>query len=180
MTAIDLTPAFVDAARMLSDRVGVSAGVTFEVGDALDLPYEDGRFDAVVVVHVGMNIQDKGALVAELHRVAKAGARLVIYDIVRRTEARLAYPQPWAGSSSMDFAEGQDAYEAALHGSGLELQRAVDRSDLVFDAIDRMQANPAPVHLANLMGSEWPTMFGNLVTALRAGTLAPVEMTAVR
>jgi 2-polyprenyl-3-methyl-5-hydroxy-6-metoxy-1,4-benzoquinol methylase len=128
VTAIDLTSAFVEAARVLSDRVGVGAGVNFEIGDALDLPHADGRFDAVVVVHVGMNIQDKASLLA---------------------------------------------------GSDLVLQRSVDHSELVLDAVDRMAANPAPVNLANLMGSAWPTMFGNLVSALREGTLAPVEMTVV-
>ena len=179
VTAIDLTPAFVEAARVLSDRVGVGAGVNFEIGDALDLPHADERFDAVVVVHVGMNIQDKASLVAELHRVTKPGAPVVIYDIVRLTAAPLKYPVPWATSQSMDFVERQDAYEEAMHRSDLVLQRSVDRSELVLDAIDRMAANPAPVNLANLMGSAWPTMFGNLVSALREGTLAPVEMTVV-
>jgi hypothetical protein len=79
----------------------------------------------------------------------------------------------------MDSVERQDAYEEAMHRSDLVLQRSVDRSELVLDAIDRTAANPAPVNLANLMGSAWPTMFGNLVAALREGTLAPVEMTVV-
>jgi ubiquinone/menaquinone biosynthesis C-methylase UbiE len=176
VTAIDLTPSFVEAARQLSDRVGVDPEIEFETGDALEMPYEDGRFDAVVVVHVGMNIRDKASLIAELHRVAKPGATVVIYDIVRLTTAPLGYPLPWATSESMDFVEPQDAYIEALSRSGLVLASSIDRSELVFDAIERMAANPAPVNLANLMGSAWPTMFGNLVAALRDRTLAPVEM----
>ena len=100
---------------MLSERVGLGAGVHFEIGDALDLQCADERFDAVVVVHVGMNIPDKASLVAELHRVAKPGAVVVIYDIVRLTEAPLTYPMPWATSQSMDFVARQDAYEDAMH-----------------------------------------------------------------
>ena len=180
VTAIDLTPSFVDAARLLSDRVGVGSEITFEVGDALEMPYEDRRFDAVVVVHVGMNIRDKASLVAELGRVVKPGATIVIYDIVRLTPAPLSYPLPWATSESMDFVEGLDAYTEAVSGSGLALAGSIDRTELVFDAIERTAANPTPVNLANLMGSAWPTMFGNLVSALRDGTLAPVELTCAQ
>jgi ubiquinone/menaquinone biosynthesis C-methylase UbiE len=179
VTAIDLTPAFVDAARALSERVGVGAAISFETGDALDLPYDDGRFDAVVLVHVGMNIRDKASLVAELHRVAKRGATIVIYDIVRLTPAPLTYPLPWASDASIDFVAPQDSYVEALSRSGLVLARSVDRSQLVFDAIARTAADPPAVNLANLMGTDWPTMFGNLVAALRERTLAPVEMTVV-
>lgn len=179
VTAIDLTPSFVEVARLLSDRVGIGDEIRFEIGDALEMSYEDGRFDAVVVVHVGMNIRDKASLIAELHRVAKPGATIVIYDIVRLSAAPLSYPLPWATSESMDFVEYEDAYIEALSRSGLVLASSIDRSSLVFDAIERTAANPAPVNLANLMGSAWPTMFANLVSALRDQTLAPVEMTVV-
>lgn len=179
VTAIDLTPSFVEAARRLSERVGVGTEITFDVGDALAMPYAGGTFDVVVVVHVGMNIEDKAAFIAELHRVAKPGATLVIYDIVRLTAAPLSYPLPWATSEGMDFAAPQSAYIEALSRSGLSLRSSIDRSQLVFDTIERTAANPAPVNLANVMGSGWPTMFGNLVAALRDRTVAPLEMTIV-
>ena len=35
------------------------------------------------------------------------------------------------------------------------------------------------MNLAHLMGNDWPTMFGNLVSALHKGILAPVEMTII-
>lgn len=179
VTAIDLTPSFVSAAKALSDRVGMGAEIQFDTGDALDMPYENERFDAVVVVHVGMNIPDKARLVAELRRVTKPGAIIVIYDIVRLTDAALNYPLPWAASESMDFVDFQEAYVEALSESGSALAGSIDRSSLVFDAIERAAADPAPVNLANLMGDGWSIMFGNLVAALRDRTLAPVEMTVV-
>lgn len=177
VTAIDLTPSFVDAARQLSDRVGVGDAIVFETGDALALPYDARTFDAAVVVHVGMNIDDKGSLMGELRRVSKPAATVVIYDIVRLTADPLDYPVPWASDSAMDFVRPEQAYLDAAAQAGLGHVRSVDRTDLVYDAIERAAANPAPVNLANLMGSAWPTMFGHLVAALRAGTLAPVEMT---
>lgn len=178
VTAVDLTPEFVDAAKQLSRRVDAVSGITFEVADALDLPYPDGRFDAAVVVHVGMNIGDKASMAAELRRVCRDGASVVIYDIVRRTSAPLTYPVPWASDATIDFAATEAAYRSALAAANLDLQGSIDRTDLVLDVIERSAADPAPVNLAHLMGQEWPTMFGNLVAALREGTLAPVQITA--
>lgn len=180
VTAIDLTPEFIDAARALSEKVGAGDGITFEVGDALDMPYPDRHFSGAVVVHVGMNIASKEQLFAELHRVVGPAAPVVVYDIVRRTDAPLSYPLPWASSAAIDFVDHQGAYEDAIRSAGLTLGGSVDRSDLVADAIERAAADPPRVSLADLMGSGWPTMFGNLVSALEAGTLAPVQMTAHR
>ncbi len=42
VTGLDITDAFVMAAQMLTERVGLSDRVSFRVGNALDLDYEDG------------------------------------------------------------------------------------------------------------------------------------------
>lgn len=180
VTAVDLTPEFVDAARLLSGRVGADDGITFEVGDALDLACADGTFAAAVVVHVGMNIPDKAAMLAELHRVCRPGATVAVYDIMRRTDAPLAYPLPWTTDETTDCVESEDTYRSAMAAAGLELVSSADRTELVLEVIGQAASNPAPVNLAHLMGSAWPTMFGNLVTALRDGTVAPVELLARR
>src|SRR6478672_4193870 len=52
---IDLSESFVDAARYLTKRTGQSERVSFEAASALDLPFDDGRFDVVLLQHVAMN-----------------------------------------------------------------------------------------------------------------------------
>jgi hypothetical protein len=47
MTGVDLSPDFIDAATCLTARCGLSDRVTFHVGDALHLPFEDAVFDSV-------------------------------------------------------------------------------------------------------------------------------------
>jgi len=47
VTGVDLSSAFIDAATYLTARCGLSDRVTFQVGDALHLPFEDAVFDAV-------------------------------------------------------------------------------------------------------------------------------------
>ena len=60
-----------------------AAGVRFEWGDALGLPYDDARFDAVTVGFGVRNFADVERGVAELVRVLKPGGRLVILEITQ-------------------------------------------------------------------------------------------------
>src|SRR5690348_10997204 len=53
VTGIDLSPDFVDLARALTARVGLSELVTFDVGSGTDLPYDDGTFSRAMINHVG-------------------------------------------------------------------------------------------------------------------------------
>ena len=45
---MDLSAEFTDAARYLTERTGQTDWVSFEAGNALELPFKDGRFDAVI------------------------------------------------------------------------------------------------------------------------------------
>lgn len=47
VTGVDLSPSLVDAAKYLTARYGPSECGTFQVCDALHLPFEDRAFDAV-------------------------------------------------------------------------------------------------------------------------------------
>jgi demethylmenaquinone methyltransferase / 2-methoxy-6-polyprenyl-1,4-benzoquinol methylase len=55
--------------------------VRFELGNALELPYEDGSFDAVTVGFGARNFADLGRGLGEMARVTKAGGRVVILEI---------------------------------------------------------------------------------------------------
>ena len=59
VSGIDITPAFVDAARKLTALVGMVSQVTFEQGDGQRLPYQAGAFDGAYTQHVTMNIADR-------------------------------------------------------------------------------------------------------------------------
>ena len=63
---------------------------------ALDIPFEDAAFTAAYMMHVGMNIADKGQLICEAARVIKPGGRFVIYDVMQMRNTTLSYPLPWA------------------------------------------------------------------------------------
>jgi demethylmenaquinone methyltransferase / 2-methoxy-6-polyprenyl-1,4-benzoquinol methylase len=55
-------------------------GVAFVAGDALDLPFRDGCFDAVTISFGLRNLADPEAGLAEMLRVTRPGGRLVICE----------------------------------------------------------------------------------------------------
>src|SRR5579859_24266 len=82
VTGVDLSQPFVDAARYLTERTGQGGQVSFETASALDLPFEDGDFDVVLLQHVAMNIADRGRLYREIRRVLDVGGRFATFDVV--------------------------------------------------------------------------------------------------
>jgi ubiquinone/menaquinone biosynthesis C-methylase UbiE len=81
VTGVDLSDPFVDAARYLTERTGQSERVSFETASALELPFDDGHFDVVLLQHVAMNIADRARLYREIRRALKLSGRFAIYDI---------------------------------------------------------------------------------------------------
>jgi demethylmenaquinone methyltransferase/2-methoxy-6-polyprenyl-1,4-benzoquinol methylase len=76
----DFSEAMLDLARRKAAERGAGS-VRFEWGDALELPYDDGSFDAVTVGFGVRNLADLDRGIVELARVLKPGGRLVILEI---------------------------------------------------------------------------------------------------
>jgi ubiquinone/menaquinone biosynthesis C-methylase UbiE len=82
VTGIDLTASRVEAARRLTSRVGLSHLVDFVQGDATRMPFPDHAYDRVFGQEAWVHIEDKTALVGEMHRVLKPGGLVAFTDIV--------------------------------------------------------------------------------------------------
>ena len=102
VTGVDLSEPFVDAARYLTERTGQSGQVSFQTASALELPFDDGRFDVVLLQHVAMNISDRARLYREIRRVLKSGGRFATFDVVLNS-GEPHYPVPWARTPATSF-----------------------------------------------------------------------------
>lgn len=74
---IDTAEPMLAAAR---ERCADQPQVTFEQGDAADLPVEDGELDAAAAVQVYEYVPDLDDAFAELYRSLRPGGRAVVFD----------------------------------------------------------------------------------------------------
>src|ERR1700738_1513036 len=102
VTGVDLREPFVDAARYLTERTGQSGQVSFQTASALELPFEDGRFDVALLQHVAMNISDRPRLYREIHRVLRGGGSFPPSAAVV-SSGEPHYPMPWARTPATSF-----------------------------------------------------------------------------
>lgn len=166
VTGIDLTPEFVDTAIDLTARVGLAERARFVTAPGDSLPFDNGSFDAAVMVHVGMNMPGKETVFAEVHRVLKPGARFAVYEQMTTRGGDLQYPLPWAQHPDASFLETIDDYRRHLETAGFRVEEVEDRTESVLGG-----RAAGPVSPADVFGPTFAEGVGNYVSATRAGLL---------
>ena len=120
VVGLDLTKTFCEAAEMLTRKVGLGNQVAFKQGSALDLPFDDGSFDAVWTQNTIMNINDKAKVFAEAHRVLRPRGILALEAIMLGSLAEIHYPVFWADDASVSFVIPPKAFRQLMTTSGFE------------------------------------------------------------
>jgi ubiquinone/menaquinone biosynthesis C-methylase UbiE len=80
VTGLDLTPAMLDKARQLQQRVG-RPNLSWVLGRADALPYPAATFDAVATRFSFHHLTDPAQALAEMVRVCRPGGRVVVCDV---------------------------------------------------------------------------------------------------
>lgn len=181
VTGIDLTAEYVNVANALAARVRLDERVSCEVGSALALPFEPGVFDAAYMLHVGMNIEDKPRLFAEVRRILRPGGLFGIYDVMRLGGGDLSYPVPWASGPESSFVADAASYRRWLEAAGFEVLKERDRRDFALEIFAQMRARgagaaAAPLGLHIVMGANAGQKVKNMVGDISAGLIAPTEL----
>ncbi|KRF13199.1 class I SAM-dependent methyltransferase [Nocardioides sp. Soil796] len=137
VVASDLTPELLEAGRVEAADQGLE--LTWEVADAEDLPYADGRFDAVISC-VGIMFapfHEKAA--SELLRVTRPDGRIGLIAwtpegfIGQMFAAMKPYAPPPPAGATPPPRWGDPEHVASLLGDGVYDVRA-ERRELVVDA----------------------------------------------
>jgi sarcosine/dimethylglycine N-methyltransferase len=176
VTGIDLSPPFVEAARYLTERTGQSGRVTFEAGSALELPFDDGRFDVALLQHVAMNITDRARLYGEIRRVLGSGGKFATFDIVSVSGAP-HYPLPWARTPATSHLLTEAVTRAVIETAGFRTLAWRDDTETATQwfAQQRASGPPASPNLGTVMGPDFPQLVANLGRSLLEGRLGVIS-----
>jgi SAM-dependent methyltransferase len=155
VTALDPTRRFCDLNEELCRRSRLDDKVEVVCGDARRMPLDDGRFDVVWTQAVWPNIEDKRAMLGEIHRVLKHGGRLALYEIATGPRGgELEYPVPWADGPGESFVVTPDELRRAAESAGFAVREWLEGQELVA----RIGATAAAGHPGMTTGVEGITL----------------------
>ena len=80
ITGLDHSPALIEAARRLTAEEGLADNVTYQVGDAHQVPYGDGQFDVVTLHTLISHVDDPPQVLREARRLVRPGGTVAVFD----------------------------------------------------------------------------------------------------
>ena len=140
---IDLTESYVQAAEILTARLGLDDRVTHHVGNALELPFENGTFDVVWTQNSGMNIAAKDRLYAGFQRVLRPGGLLALQEPMAGPVQPPIFPVMWARDATTSFLPVPAEMRALIEAAGF---RARAWEDVTIDIAGSGADAAVPTH----------------------------------
>lgn len=148
------------------------------------MPFKDEAFDAVITLHVAMNIPERAALYGEIARVLKPGATLYIFDVMKKNGEDLLFPVPWAETKDTSHLTTPEEMCSLLEVAGFDVREVGDRTDFALDYFRESMAaavnGPPPLGIHLVMGESAAEKLRNVMVNIENGCIAPVQMVATR
>lgn len=182
---IDLTAAYCEAATTLSRWVGLSDRVRFVQGDATVLDLPAGSVDAAMTIHAAMNIADKPAVYAGVHRALKTGRVFAVYDVLQGEGGAVHFPVPWARDAAISHLATPAEMRRLLQEQGFAIDGEFDSTE-ESEAWFRQKAaridssTPPPIGIHLLLGDDYAQMARNQVRNLVERRIRTVMFVARR
>lgn len=80
VTGIDISTGMMEIGRDKAGRAGMDNRISFMEASALEMPFEDGSFDAVTCAYGVRNFSDLDKGLKEMYRVLRKGGQLMILE----------------------------------------------------------------------------------------------------
>jgi SAM-dependent methyltransferase len=185
VTVLDLTEPYCRAGEMLTDLTGLSDRVSFQTGNALEIPFPDEAFDLVWTQHSSMNIEDKERLYAEIHRVLRPGGRLAMHEIMAGPVQPVHFPVPWTRDPAFSYLRTPVEIRNLLSSSGFAEIVWEDSSPFSLAWFQNWNEKaaatpPGPLGIHVLLGPKMPEMGRNLFRNLAEDRIAVIQAVLTR
>jgi SAM-dependent methyltransferase len=134
VVGVDISEKMIEWSRLRAWEEKVEDKVELRVANVLDLPFEDNRFDAVIVESVLAFVDDKPHAIRECVRVTKPGGYVGLnesYWTKEPSAEMIAYAQELVGSSIPTEANWEALWEASgLCSRSLSFRRVDTRNEI--------------------------------------------------
>ena len=174
---LDITEEYVMASQMLTDRVGLSEIATFREGNALELEFSDGAFDAVWTQNAIMNIENKHRVFQEAHRVLRSNGILALEALMAGSREETQFPVFWADSPAVSFLSTSDGFRQMMAEIGFGELVWNDVTQQAIEGGRQQQAasrdGPPPVGL-HILYSDVTRKAENTLRGLENGTYVDI------
>ena len=155
----DLEPGMVERAASLAEGAGLD-NLSFQVGNILDLPFEDNTFDVVLSCAVTEHLSEPVKAMSELGRVAKQGG---VVGITRTDwSANLFAPPCPSAERFIDLFERGFRTQGATMFGGKDLPRMLGEAGLTVEDLVITFSNAYMPEPVNPMVAGWAAWIENL------------------
>jgi SAM-dependent methyltransferase len=124
VVGVDLSEKMVEWSRKRATRKGVADRIELRVADAQQLPFEQDRFDAVLIESVNAFVPDKPRAFAEYARVLRPGGYVGMNEGTWVKSPPPAELLKFIERSMQAEFQPPEAWKALLSGAGLEITAA--------------------------------------------------------
>lgn len=172
VVGVDPTKSYVDTAQALTQATGLTDQVSFIWGDISDVFPDD--FDAAYVIHVQMNVADKGAFYDAIASRLRSGATLATFEVCKGQQGEPATPLPWSLDGTDSFLVTPSDLRATIEASGFTTSAWVDETAAVLDWFQQIARSPVdhgPAPMLPALLIDGPTRMMNFAKGLGDGTL---------
>ena len=168
VTGITLSPVQANRAIARAKEKGLSDRATFEVADALKMPFPDESFDLVWSLESGEHMPDKRKFLQECYRVLKPGGMFIFATWCHRPIAPLAPPLTADEQAHLakiyrvyclPYVISLPEYETIAQDSGFQRIRSADWSPAVAPFWNIViDSALTPMAVVGLLRSGWTTI----------------------
>ena len=174
---IEYSPVAVERATQAARTAGVAHLVTFEQGDAEQLPVPAASFNVVLCECAFCTFPNKALAASEFARVLSSGGRVGLSDLTRTGEIPAALQGLLAWIACIADAQPLENYVRYLTGAGLTIQLVEQHDEALTDLVRAIQAK--------LLGTELLVKLNTItlpdeIDVEQAKTMAKAAATAIQ